>query len=212
MNENRVKRNELLARRVITGLEKRNMTGYYVETKEEALKKALEIIPEGSSCGWGGSMSIEEIGLKDAIRNGNYTALDRDGLPPEEQKKVYYKILSGSDYFLASCNAVTADGILVNIDANSNRVAALAYGPEHVLYIVGMNKVAKDLDAAIARARGEAATINCQRFDLNTPCHKTGTCANCLVEGSICCNFLITRREMHPGRVTMILVGESLGF
>ena len=101
---------------------------------------------------------------------------------------------------------------MVNIDGNSNRVAAIAYGPESVIMVVGMNKVAKDVEAAISRARNEAAPINAMRFDLDTPCKKTGSCMNCMSKDTICCEFLITRFSRHAGRIKVILVGEDLGF
>ena len=212
MDNNIASRNRLLAEKVIKGLESRNMTGYYAETKEEALKKALEIIPEGSTVGWGGSVSVNEIGLKDAVINGNYNALVRENCKTPEEKEKLQREIFFSDYFLSSSNAVTEDGILVNIDGNSNRIAAIAYGPQHVLMIVGMNKVAKDLDSAVSRARNVAAPINAQRFPLNTPCKKTGACANCKSIDSICCEFLITRFSRHTGRIHVILVGEELGY
>lgn len=211
MDQNTYTRNELLAQKVIKGLESRNMTGYYVKTKEEALQKALALIPEGSSIGWGGSASIAEIGLKDAVCNGNYTVYNRDTCPPEEKRETELKIF-GCDYFLCSSNAVTEDGILVNIDGNSNRVAAIAYGPQHVVMIVGMNKIAKDENAALLRARNIAAPSNAQRFPLDTPCKKNGACANCLSKDTICCEFLITRFSRHPGRFHIILVNEDLGY
>lgn len=211
MDQNTYTRNELLAQKVIKGLESRNMTGYYVKTKEEALQKALALIPEGSSIGWGGSASIAEIGLKDAVCNGNYTVYNRDTCPPEEKRETEMKIF-GCDYFLCSSNAVTEDGILVNIDGNSNRVAAIAYGPQHVVMIVGMNKIAKDENAALLRARNIAAPSNAQRFPLDTPCKKNGACANCLSKDTICCEFLITRFSRHPGRFHIILVNEDLGY
>ena len=212
MNENREVRNRMLAEKVIKGLQSRNMEGFYAENKEEALKLALELIPTGSSVSWGGSMSIEEIGLKKAIREGDYVVYDRDAAKsPEERKEVEIKTF-GCDYFLASSNAVTEDGILVNIDGNSNRVAAIAYGPKHVLMIVGMNKITKDVDAAIYRARNEAATINTQRFPVNTPCKVTGSCANCKSPDTVCCQFLTTRFSKHTGRIKIILVNENLGF
>lgn len=212
MNENREVRNRMLAEKVIKGLQSRNMEGFYAENKEEALKLALELIPTGSSVSWGGSMSIEEIGLKKAIREGDYVVYDRDAAKsPEERREVEIKTF-GCDYFLASSNAVTEDGILVNIDGNSNRVAAIAYGPKHVLMIVGMNKITKDVDAAIYRARNEAATINAQRFPVNTPCKVTGSCANCKSPDTVCCQFLTTRFSKHTGRIKIILVNENLGF
>ncbi len=212
MDQNRAKRNRLLAEKVIKGLQSRNMDGFYVDTQEEALQKAFDLIPRGSSIGWGGSSSIEEVGLKVVVKTGHYSVYDRDNCKdPIEKRQVELKIF-GSDYFLCSTNAITEDGILVNIDGNANRVAAIAYGPTHVIMIVGMNKVEKDLDAAICRARNEAAPINAQRFDLDTPCKKTGSCANCMSKDTICCQFLVTRFSRQPGRIKVILVGEDLGF
>lgn len=212
MDNNITTRNQMLAQKVIKGLESRNMTGYYAETKEEALQKALEIIPKGSSIGWGGSVSIAEIGLKEAVCNGEYTVYNRDICTTPEDKRMTELQVFGSDYFLCSSNAITEDGILVNIDGNSNRVAAIAYGPLHVVMIVGMNKVAKDIDSALSRARNIAAPINAQRFPLDTPCKKNGSCANCKSMDTICCEFLITRFSRHAGRIHVILVNEELGY
>ncbi len=212
MDANRVKRNELLAATVIKGLESRNMEGYYAATKEEALQKALELIPEGSSISWGGSLSVQEIGLKRAVIEGNYRVYNREAAPTAEEKRKMELAAYDADYFLSSSNAVTEDGILVNIDGNSNRVSAIAYGPRHVLMIVGMNKVCKDTDAAVYRARNIAATCNTQRFPIKTPCKVTGACADCKSPDTICCQFLMTRFSRHKGRIQVILVGEDLGF
>lgn len=209
---NQTTRNKLLADKVIKGLESRNMSGYYAETKEEALAKALELIPEGSSIGWGGSVSVSEIGLREAVINGNYEVFNRDNCQtPEEKREVELKIF-GSDFFLCSSNAITEDGILVNIDGNSNRVAAIAYGPKKVIMIVGMNKVAKDFDAALSRARNIAAPINAQRFPLDTPCKQNGSCVNCKSRDTICCEFLVTRYSRHADRFHIILVNDELGY
>lgn len=212
MDKNREIRNELLAATVIKGLESRNMQGYYAATREEALKKALELIPQGSSVSWGGSMSIQEIGLKQAVIEGDYRVYNREAAQTSEEKRKIELAVYDADYFLTSSNAVTEDGILVNIDGNSNRVSAIAYGPRHVLMIVGMNKVCKDVDAAIYRARNEAATCNAQRFPIKTPCKVTGSCADCKSPDTICCQFLTTRFSRHAGRIQVILVGENLGF
>lgn len=212
MNENIVKRNELLAQKVIKGLESRNMSGYYAASKEEALKKALEIIPEGSSVTMGGAMSAYEIGLVDAIKAGNYRFIDRENAKtPEEKRKA---MLEGydADFFLSSANAMTDDGVLVNIDGNSNRVSMIAQGPKKVLFIIGMNKVTSDIDSAMKRARNVAAPINAQRFGLSTPCSKLGTCMNCKSPDTICCQFLITRFSRHTDRIHVILVNDDLGF
>ena len=209
MNPNIAKRNELLSEKVINGLNSRNMTGYYAPTKEEALKKALSLIPEGSSVTMGGAMSAHEIGLVDALKEGNYDFIDRDAY---EDKRKAMLMAYDADFFLSSCNAITEDGILVNIDGNSNRVSAIAQGPRKVLFIVGMNKVCDDVDGAIKRARNVAAPINAQRFDIATPCKKTGSCMDCKSPDTICCQFLITRFSRHKDRIHVILVGDDLGF
>ncbi len=209
MNENIVKRNDLLAVKVIKGLESRNMNGYYAHNREEALKMALDLIPEGSSITMGGGMSVHEIGLVRALKEGNYSFIDRDEM---EDKRAAMLAAYDADIFLASANAVTEDGVLVNIDGNANRVSAIAQGPRKVILIVGMNKVCSDVDGAMKRARNVAAPINAQRFGLNTPCSKTGSCMNCKSPDTICCQFLITRYSKHPGRINVILVNDSLGF
>ncbi|MBP5554817.1 MAG: lactate utilization protein [Lachnospiraceae bacterium] len=209
MNENIVKRNRLLADRVIKGLESRNMKGYYADNREDALRIALELIPEKSSVTMGGAMSAHEIGLVDALKEGNYAFLDRD---KAEDKRAAMLAAYDADFFLTSANAMTEDGVMVNIDGNSNRVSAIAQGPKHVLVIVGMNKICPDVDAAMKRARNVAAPINAQRFGLSTPCAKTGSCMNCKSPDTICCQFLITRFSRHEGRIHVILVNDSLGF
>lgn len=212
MNENRVKRNQMLGQQIVKNLEARNMEGYYAETKEEALAKALELIPEGGSVAWGGSMSIQEIGLKDAVCQGNYKVYNREDAKTPEEKREIELATYDCDYFLTSANAISEDGILVNIDGNANRVSAIAYGPRNVLMIVGMNKVVKDAENAVSRARNEAAPINAQRFGLSTPCSKTGQCFDCKIPDTICCQFLVTRYSKAAGRIKVILVNEELGF
>ena len=209
MNENVRKRNELLAQKVIRGLESRNMNGYYAATREEARAKALELIPEGSSVTMGGATSAHEIGLVQAVREGSYRFIDRNSFddPRRALTECY-----GADVFLTSANAITEDGVMVNIDGAANRIAALAFGPRKLVFIVGMNKVCPDVDTAIKRARNVAAPINAQRFGLSTPCSKTGACADCKSADSICCQMLITRFAMDENRVHVVLVNDNLGF
>ena len=209
MNEVAIKRNELLAQTVIKGLESRNMKGYYAASKEDALKIAMDLIPKGSSISMGGCMSAHEIGLTDALKNGEYDFIDRDAY---EDGRVAMLKAYDADFFLASANAMTQDGVIVNIDGNSNRVSAIAQGPKHVLFIVGMNKICDDVDGAMKRARNVAAPINAQRFGLSTPCSKTGTCMDCKSPDTICCQFLITRYSRHEDRIHVILVNDNLGF
>lgn len=209
MEEYTYKRNEKLAKKVLEGLRSRNMEGFYAANKEEALKQALELIPEGSSISMGGSMSVHAIGLSQALKEGNYDFIDRDAY--EDKREAMLRAYD-ADFFLSSCNAMTEDGVLVNIDGNSNRVSAIAQGPKHVLFIVGMNKICADIDQAMKRARNVAAPINAQRFGLSTPCAKTGSCFNCKSPDTICCQFLITRFSRHEGRICVILVNEDLGY
>jgi len=209
MDPNIEKRNGLLAQKVIKGLESRNMSGYYAESSEKALELALSLIPEGSSVTMGGGMSVHEIGLSAALKSGNYNFIDRDEF---EDKRAAMLLAYDADVYLASANAITDDGIMVNIDGNANRVSAIAQGPKKVIFIVGMNKVCCDLDAAMKRARNVAAPINAQRFGLSTPCAKTGSCFDCKSPDTICCQILITRFSKHPGRIHVILVNDSLGF
>ena len=209
MNENTIKRNRLLAQTVIKGLNSRNMSGYYAENKEEALRIALSLIPEESTVTMGGGMSVHEIGLPAALKAGNDTFIDRDAY---EDKRAAALFAYDADVFLASSNAITSDGVLVNIDGNSNRVSAIAFGPKKVVMIVGMNKVCDDVDGAMKRARNVAATTNAQRFGLSTPCSKTGACMNCKSPDTICCQFLITRFSRHKDRIHVILVNDNLGF
>ena len=209
MNKNVAKRNGLLAQKTIKGLQTRNMSGYYAENREEALEIALSLIPEGSTVTMGGGVSVHEIGLPKALKEGNYIFIDRDEY---EDKREAALLAYDADVFLASCNAMTDDGVLVNIDGNSNRVSAIAFGPKKVVLIVGMNKVCGDVDGAMKRARTVAAPTNAQRFGLSTPCAKTGACFDCKSPDTICCQFLITRFSRHAGRIHVILVNDNLGF
>ena len=202
------KRNAVLAEHVIKGLNSRNMSGYYAKDKGEALKMALELIPKGSSISMGGCMSAQEIGLVSALKEDDYHFIDRTKMEPREALLAAYD----ADIFLVSANAMTDDGILVNIDGNSNRVSCIAQGPKKVIFIVSMNKICSDLDSAMKRARNIAAPANAQRFDIKTPCKLTGRCSDCKSPDTICCQFLITRYSRHTDRIHVILVNESLGF
>ena len=197
---------------LVKNLRSRYFDTYYCETKELALEKALKLIPKGSSVGWGGALSAQQIGLLEAMKNGDYDAIDRDLAPnPDERKKAMKRCLL-ADVFITGANALCMDGQMVNIDGIGNRVSAIVYGPESIIVIAGMNKVVDSLDSAVTRARTIAAPMNKQRFPAQTPCEITGTCANCKSEGCICNQILITRNCKPAGRIKVILVGEELGF
>lgn len=211
MLEAESKRNELLGKRLVENLKKRNMDAYYCATKDEALAKALELIPDGDVVSWGGSESLNQIGLIEAVKKRN-KVIDRATAATVEEKQELMRQALLCDTYLMSSNAVSQDGQLVNIDGNGNRCAALIYGPKSVVMIVGMNKVAADLDTAMSRARNTAAPANVQHFPgIKTPCAVTGVCANCTSPETICCQFVITRFSRVSGRIKVVLVGESLG-
>lgn len=196
---------------LVKNLKKRHFDAYYCATKEEALAKALELIPEGATVGWGGVMSAHQIGLVKALNEGNYRAIDRDKCATPEEKLQAAKDAMFADVFLTSANGLSLQGEMVNIDGAGNRVAAIVYGPKEILVIAGMNKVTDTLEDAIGRARTVAAPLNQQRFLLNNPCTATGTCADCTSETCICNQILITRHCRPAGRIKFILVGEELG-
>lgn len=199
--------------KLISNLKNRHFEAYFCETKEDALRKALALIPEGASVGWGGAMSAGQIGLQDAIRNGNYKAIDRDSCTTPAEKENAARDCMTADYFITGANALSLDGQMVNIDGMGNRVAAIVYGPKNIIVIAGMNKVCDDLESAVKRARTVAAPTNCQRFSaLDTPCLHNGICADCKSPDCICNQILITRHCRPAGRIKFILVGEDLGF
>ncbi len=197
---------------VVKNLENRHFEAYYCPTKEEALQKVLELIPEESSVSWGGSMTIRDMGLTDALNQGNYRTIDRDKAVNEEEKKKAYRDAMSAEYYLTSANGISEDGQLVNVDGTGNRVAAIVYGPEYVIVVAGMNKVAKTADDALVRARTIAAPINQQRFQRKTPCTVTGACGDCISPDCICNQVLITRNCSPAGRIKVVLVGEELGY
>ena len=207
-------RNEALGKRVVKALESRNMEAYYVKTKEEAVKKALELIPKGSTINMGGSASVRECGLIDAVCSDDYVFYDRDkAATVEERHEIALKAFT-SDWFLGSVNAMSEDGVFINIDGNANRVAAYAFGPKNVLLIVGMNKVVNDVEDGIKRVRNFASPPNTLRLGLKTPCSMTGRCGDCYGDTCICSQIVVTRRQSAAmrGRIKIILVGESLGY
>ena len=200
------------AETIIRNLEKRNMEGYYFDTAAECTRAVLESIPQRSVISWGGSESIKECGLMDAIQKGDYKLIDRFAARTPEESRVLYSQAVLADYYLMSSNAVTLDGELINIDGNGNRVACLIQGPSHVILVVGMNKVVTDVESGIARVRNMASPPNAVRLDRNLPCAATGTCHDCLAPECFCNQIVVTRRSGHEGRIKVYLVGESLGY
>ncbi len=197
---------------VIKNLERRNMEGFYCETIEEAVEKAMSMIKQDDTVGWGGSTTIDQIGIKKLLQEKSITVIDRDKVSdPEEKVKLMKKALT-SNVFLTSANAITMDGELLNIDGNGNRLAAYCYGPDSVIVIAGMNKIVTDLDAALKRARLDSTVPNTFRTNSKTPCHFTGKCTECTMSDTMCGQILVTRFCKPQNRIKVILVGENLGF
>ena len=212
MDANTKKRYDKAGPQVVKALEKRHFEAYYVSTAAEAVEKVVELIPKEHTVSWGGTATVDALGIKQRLAQEGIALIDRDtAQTPQERQEMLKKALTCGT-FLMSSNAISADGQLVNIDGNANRVAALCFGPESVLVIAGMNKVMGDLDSAIARARQVAAPANAQRFDIKTPCAVTGSCGDCTSPDCICCQMVITRGCRPAGRIKVILVGQDLGF
>ena len=196
---------------LVQNLKKRHFEAFYCESRTAALEKALELIPEGASVGWGGAMSAQQIGLMDALAERNVKLLDRSKAEtPQERDRLMKQCLT-ADVFLTGANALSLDGQMVNIDGNGNRVAAIVYGPDSVIVVAGMNKVCDTLEQAVQRARSVAAPANSQRFSIAAPCNSTGSCHDCTSVDCICNQILITRHCRPAGRIKFILVGEELG-
>ena len=189
------------------------MKGYYCPTKEDAVNTAMSLTAADTTVSFGGSMSLSESGVMDALKaRTDIRLLDRSfAKTPEDIRQVYLDSFGADTYFM-STNAITLDGQLVNIDGNGNRVAALIYGPTQVVLIVGMNKVVPTVEDAFRRVRTSATPPNCLRLNINTPCAATGVCADCRSESCICNQIVITRHSKTADRIKVLLVGEELGY
>ena len=205
-------RNERLATTLIKNLHRRHIEAFYCATGAEAVRKVSELIEDGNSVTWGGTMTVRDLEIPDFLRSrGTLEVLDRDlAETPEEKQDIYLKAFS-ADVYLTSANAISEDGVIVNIDGNGNRVAAITWGPRKVIFVIGLNKVAQSVEAALSRARGTASPVNAARFDIKTPCQVDGACHNCNSADSIC-NYVHFLRNSPKGRHVVVLVGENLGY
>ena len=196
------KRNQLLAEKMIKNLRRRNMEAFYSPTAQDAVAQVQALIADGSSVTWGGSMTIRDMGLPQALRErGTLDVLDRDLVEDAQEKQQMYLKAFSADVYLSSANAISEDGVIVNIDGNGNRVAAITWGPRMVIFVIGLNKVAATVQ-----------DINAQRFDISTPCHIDGVCHNCNSPESICSYIHLLRNSRNGNRHKVVLVGENLGY
>lgn len=198
--------------KVAEALNKRHFEAYYCPDRAAAVEKVLELISPEDTVSWGGTLTVDELGLKDLLRARGQKLIDRDTAKDAQERQQMLKQALTCDTFLMGSNAISADGQLVNIDGTGNRVAALCFGPTQVVVVAGMNKVAGDLDGAMRRAREVAAPMNAQRFPLKTPCVANGLCGDCKGPDSICAQIVTTRLCKPAGRIKVVLVGEDLGF
>ncbi len=198
---------------MVKNLQKRHFDAYYCATSEEAKQCVNELIEDGASVTWGGTMTVRDMGIPEMLKQrGTLNVWDRDLVKTPEEKEEMYRRAFSADYYLSSANAISEDGVIVNIDGNGNRVAAITWGPKHVIFVIGINKVAQDADAALKRARSTASPINAARFDIKTPCQVDGQCHNCNSPQSICNYIHLLRNSSKPGRIIVVLVGENLGY
>ncbi len=204
---------EKLAATVIAGLAKRQMDGYYFPTAKEAKEKALSMVTENALVSFGGSMTLVQTGLLDELKSTpSIRLIDRGKASTEEEIDRAYRQSFLADAYFMSSNAITSDGVLVNIDGRGNRVAALIYGPKEVIILAGMNKITPSVEEAVSRVRNAATPPNCIRLSKQTPCAATGACSDCLSSDCICNQIVITRRSGVKGRIKVLLIGESYGF
>ncbi len=203
---------ETTANTIIKNLNTRNIEGYFFESSKEAVLAILNMMPKGSSVTWGGSETLKESGMLDALQKGDYSLIDRSTATTPAERRNQYSQMGLADYFFMSTNAITMNGELVNIDGNSNRVGLLVHGPAHVMILVGMNKLAADVESAVKRIRTYACPANARKLNKKTPCGVIGKCSECLSAECMCNQVVITRRSGHPGRIKVFFIAEELGF
>ena len=213
MNENIKWVNEKKIEKTINNLKKNNINGYYVKDNDELINIIKDIAKEGEVVSVVGSMSLFESKVIELLRSGRYEFLDRykKDLTQEDIKEIYRKSFFADTYF-ASANAITEDGKIFNVDGNGNRVAAILYGPDKVVLIVGVNKIVKNIEQAVARNRAISGPANAKRLNLSTPCVKTGQCMECKSEERICCEYTVIKRQRNPKRMHVIFINDTLGF
>jgi len=203
---------DVVVQEVMRSLKKNQMEALYAPNRQEAVKEILALITEGSTVGYGGSLTLEELGIKEVLQKGNYKYIDRGrpGISPEEMFALRRESLL-ADVFLCSTNALTRDGKLVNIDGIGNRLAALTFGPKKVIVVVGINKIVENLERAFERIRNHVAPLHARRRGWKVPCAETGTCVDCRSPDRICSIISVVEFQREKGRLSIVLVGEPLG-
>ncbi|MEG0903594.1 MAG: lactate utilization protein [Lachnospiraceae bacterium] len=202
----------ILAESVLGNFKKRGIDGYYCDTSAQAVEKALQLMEPNSTIAYGGSETLKETGMIEALSHSSHHLILREQAVTKEEKKEIARQTIVSDYFFMSSNAITLDGELINMDGTGSRLCYLIYGPEHVIILAGMNKIVVDVETGIKRVKNVAAPPNGVRLNTQTPCALTGHCNDCYSPGCMCCECVITRKSRVPGRIKVILIGEELGY
>ena len=207
----------------LVNLGRNRMEAYYVETKEQACELVKTLINEGDTVSCGGSVTLKQTGIYDIISSSDYNFLDRSACETPEQVEEVYRKTFCADAFFTSTNALTENGELYNVDGNSNRVAAILYGPKSVVVVCGVNKLVKNLGEAVLRVKTKAAPPNTVRLGIDTYCAKKGQCVSlnkenpelcegCHGSGRICCNYVVCAQQRHVNRIKVIIINEELGY
>ena len=206
---------------MLNNLEKNNIKPFYLETKEEVVDLVSQLINEGDTVTTGGSHSLFESGVVELLESGRYNFLNRYAVPRENRRDIELKAMDADAYF-CSCNAITENGELYNVDGNSNRISAIAFGPKSVIMIIGKNKIVKNLDEAVKRLKTVTSPELCKLKGKKTYCKETDICisvanndinmtSGCDSPERICCSFLVTGKQRFKNRIKVILVNEDLG-
>ena len=205
--------NEQRILRTIKALEKNNMNGYIVESKEALINKIEELISAKSKVSCGGSMTLFETGVIDHLKSGRYDFLDRykEGLTQKEIKEIFRQSFL-SDVYVTSTNAITENGEIYNVDGNGNRVAAILYGPDKVIIVAGVNKIVSNIEEAIIRTKESASPMNAKRLNKETPCTKIGQCVECSSDNRICNEYTLIKRQMDKNRIHVIFLNDNFGY
>ncbi len=214
MDKSQMVWNETVAGKIIRQLEKRRMEGSYAATATQARDEIIKMISDGATVYRVGSMTTVGMGLWEKVcQIPGVKVLDTysPGISLEESMEIR-RLGMTADFMIGSCNAITLDGKLVNLDATGNRVAAMCFGPKKVILVVGMNKVAPDLDSAMARTKHYAAPVNTMRLGFNNPCKESGLCTDCKSPQRICNMWSIIEGHIIKDRIHVKLVGENLGY
>ena len=197
---------------LIRNLSFRNIQSFYVDNITLAIEHVLKLIPPNATVGIGNSQTIKKAKISDILNNRGNIVYDKTLAKTKDDAQTIKKKALLTDWYITGTNAISMEGHIVNIDHSGNRVAAMTFGPDHVLVIIGVNKIEHTLEKAIARARNIAVPLNAQRAGFNPPCLELKKCVDCRSKDRVCFNLVIIEGQCDPERMTVLIVDEELGF